>query len=270
LNTPNARRMEILGIVILVGLVLAFTVWYMATHKAPEPFSGIPEVATTTPEALAPKVIEEHGQYYDIEVSYPAETALKGALSLEADLEAVSVMEDFVEESVNEFKKQGNFENLTPEDVQIMGLSEDRKESIQISYEEIKGEKTVSYVYTLYVDTLGAHPNTFYRTFTFDLTTGAELDITSLFVPRSDYLRRLSAISQFELAKSLGEFANVEYIGQGTKPEALNFQSFVIEKDELVLLFPPYQVAPYAAGSQEVRIPLEQLTEILKPSYVAE
>lgn len=266
-TTPNARRMEILGVVILVGLVLAFTVWYMATHKAPEPYTGIPEVATTTPEALAPKVIEEHGQYYDIEVSYPAETALKASLGNDADQEAVSLMQDFVEDSVSEFKKQGNFENLTPEDVQIMGLSVDRKESIQIAFEEKHGEKTVSYVYTLFVDTLGAHPNTFYRTFTFDLATGAELDIASLFLPRSDYLRRLSAISQFELAKSLGEFADVEYIAQGTGPDPLNYQSFVIEDGNLVLLFPPYQVAPYAAGSQEVSIPLEQVAEILKPEY---
>ena len=270
LNTPNARRMEILGVVILVGLVLAFTVWYMATHKAPEPFTGIPEeVATTTPEALPPIVIEEHGQYYDIEVTYPAETALKASLGAEADTEAVSVMEDFVEVSVSQFKKQGNFENLTPEDIQIMGLSEDRKESITITYEEIMGENTVSYVYILFVDTLGAHPNTFYRTFTFDLSTGAELDIASLFVPRSDYLRRLSAISQFELAKSLGEFADVEYIAQGTGPEPLNYQSFAIKDGELILLFPPYQVAPYAAGSQEVSIPLEQLEEIMKPAYLA-
>lgn len=267
-NTPNARRMEILGVVILVGLVLAFTVWYMATHKAPEPFTGIPEeVATSTPEALAPNVIEEHGQYYDIEVTYPAETALKASLGADADQEAVSAMEDFVEDSVSQFKKQGNFDNLTPEDIQIMGLSEDRKESITIAYEEIMGENTVSYVYTLFVDTLGAHPNTFYRTFTFDLATGSELSITSLFVPRSDYLRRLSAISQFELAKSLGEFADIEYIAQGTGPEPLNYQSFAVKGNELVLLFPPYQVAPYAAGSQEVSIPLEQLKDILKPEY---
>lgn len=270
-NTPEARRTEILGVVILVGLVLAFTVWYMATHKAPEPFAGIPEeVATTTPEALPPTVFEEHGQYFDIVVTYPAETALKASLGAEADAEAINVMEDFVEVSVRQFKKQGNFDNLTPEDIQIMGLSEDRKESITIAYEEIMGENTVSYVYTLFVDTLGAHPNTFYRTFTFDLTTGTQLDIAGLFVPRSDYLRRLSAISQFELAKSLGEFADVEYIAQGTGPDPLNYQSFAIKGDELVLLFPPYQVAPYAAGSQEVSIPLEQLEEILKPAYLAQ
>ncbi len=141
--------MEILGVIILAGLILGFTLWYMATHKAPEPYAGVPEVATTTPEALPPQVIEEHGQYYDIEVTYPAETALKASLGTEADQEALAAMEDFVEESVSEFKKQGNFENLTPEDVQIMGLSEDRKESILIAYEEIKGRNTVSYVYTV-------------------------------------------------------------------------------------------------------------------------
>lgn len=267
LTTPNARRMEILGVVILIGLVLGFTVWYMATHKAPEPYSGVPETATTTPEALLPKVLEEHGQYFDVEATYPAETPLKAALGPEADQEAVAVMEDFVLDTVSEFKTQGNFANLTPEDVQIMGLSDDRKESIQIAYEEKQGVNTISYAYTLYLDTLGAHPNTFYRTFTFDLSTGSELDIADLFVPRSDYLKRLSAISQFELAKSLGEFADVEYIAQGTAPEALNFQSFAIESDALVLMFPPYQVAPYAAGPQTVSIPLEQLKDILEPGY---
>lgn len=265
LTTPNARRMEILGVVILAALVLGFTLWYMATHKAPEPYSVVPEVAA--PEPLPPQVLEEHGQYYDIEVFYPAETALNAALGKEADQTAVSLMEDFVEDTVADFKKQGNFDNLTPEDVQIMGLSEDRKESITITYEEGWGLHTASYAFTLYVDTLGAHPNTFYRTFTFDLTTGEEADITDLFLPRSDYLTRLSAIAQFELAKSLGEFADIEYIAQGTVPDTLNFQTFVIDADTLVLLFPPYQVAPYAAGPQSVTIPLSQLADILKPEY---
>lgn len=266
LTTPNARRMEILGVIVLAALVLGFTLWYMATHKAPEPYSAVPE--TAVPELLPPQVIEEHGRYYDIEVSYPAETALKAALSEEADAEAIAVMEEFIEDTVAEFKEQGNFENLTPEDVQIMGLSEDRKESITIAYEEAWGLHTASYAFTLFVDTLGAHPNTFYRTFTFDLTTGKELAITDLFLPRSNYLTRLSAIAQFELAKSLGESADTEYIAQGTEPDALNFQTFVIDAGTLVLLFPPYQVAPYAAGPQSVTIPLAQLADILEPSYL--
>lgn len=264
LTTPNARRMEILGVVLLVGGILAFTLFYMATHEAPTPYAVVPEAV---PEALPPQVLEEHGQYYDITVSYPAETALKAALGPEANQVAISLMEDFIEDTVQEFKKQGNFDNLTPEDVQIMGLSEDRKESIRIGYEEYTAAHTVSYAFTLFVDTLGAHPNTFYRTFSFDLQTGQELTLADLFLPRSDYLKRLSAISQFELAKALGESADIEYIAQGTEPDTVNFQTFVVDTDALVLLFPPYQVAPYAAGPQSVRIPLSQLKEILAPEY---
>lgn len=130
------------------------------------------------------------------------------------------------------------------------------------------GSDTVSYVYTLYVDTLGAHPNAFYRTFTFDLATGKELAIGDLFAPRSDYLKRISAIAEFELSKTLADMADIEYIRQGVTPEALNFQSFAIEGKDLVLIFPPYQVAPYAAGTQKVSVPLSQLAEILKPAYL--
>jgi hypothetical protein len=267
LTTPDARRAEVLTAGALILIILGFTLWYMATHQAPEPFMA-EETGNEEPAALPPEVFEEHGDYYDIEATYPAETALKGTIAgPESDTAAVALMSSFVEDTVDEFKTQGNFENLTPEDIQIMGLSDTRKESIMIDYEEKLGNDTVSYVYTLYADTLGAHPNTFYRTFTFDLATGKELAIGDLFVPKSEYLKRLSAIAEFELSKSLGDLMDIEYIRQGVTPEALNFQSFALEDDNLVLIFPPYQVAPYAAGTQTVTIPLSQLTEVLKPEY---
>ena len=49
-----------------------------------------------------------------------------------------------------------------------MGLSNTRKEALTMLYEERSGPKTITYVFTLHMDTLGAHPNTFYRSFTFD------------------------------------------------------------------------------------------------------
>lgn len=265
-TSPSARRAEVAGAGALILIILGFTVWYMSTHEAPAPY-GAPETASSTPGALAPEVYEEHGQYFDIQTTYPAETKLKATAGEGADTVAVALMADFVEDTIDEFKTQGNFDNLTPEDIQIMGLSDTRKESLSIVFEERAGAHTVSYVYTLHLDTLGAHPNTFYRTFTFNLETGAELKISDLFVPRSDYLKRLSAIAEFELAKSLKDMANIEYIRQGVTAEALNFQTFAIEGENLILIFPPYQVAPYAAGTQTVSIPLEQLREILKPEY---
>lgn len=269
-TTPSARRAEVLSAGILIVLVLGFTIWYMATHQAPAPYGAPVETASPAPEVRAPETYEEHGQYFDIAATYPAETALNASLGAAEDDAAVSLMGDFVTDTVNEFKAQGNFDNLTPEDIQIMGLSDTRKESIMIDFEEMLGRNTASYVFTIYVDTLGAHPNAFYRTFTFDLGTGEELGIGDLFVPKSEYLKRLSAISEFELSKALGDTVDIEYVRDGVKPEALNFQSFAIEGDALVLIFPPYQVAPYAAGTHRVSIPLSQLAEILKPAYQAQ
>ncbi len=268
-TTPSARRAELIGASIVIALALGFLLWYMATHEAPKPYE--PFEAPLAPEEVpaAPKVHEEHGQYFDIEATYPGETPLKATLGEEADAKALAAMEDFVEETIAEFKKQGKFDTLTPEDIQMLGLSDTRKESLYIEYQEAAGAHTVSYVFTLSVDTLGAHPNSFYRIFAFSLEDGKELAIGDLFAPRSEHLKRLSAIAEFELTKVLGEFADVDYIRQGVAPEAQNFATFAIEGADLILLFPPYQVAPYAAGTQEVSIPLSDLADVLKPEYQA-
>ena len=266
LTSPSARRAELLGAAALIALILGFTLWYMATHQAPEPYSPVPETEEVA-ESLPPETYEEHGQYFDIEATYPAETPLKATAGEDADAAAVALMEDFVDETIRDFKRQGNFDNLTPEDVQIMGLSDTRKESLTLIYEERMGDDTITYVFTLHVDTLGAHPNTFYRSFTFDRVSGKELKIQDLFVSGSGYLTRLSAIAEFELTNILGESSDLDYIRQGVAAEAINFQSYAIEGKDLILIFPPYQVAPYAAGTQTVAIPLAQLSEILKPEY---
>jgi hypothetical protein len=56
-------------------------------------------------------------------------------------------------------------------------------------------------------------------------------------------------------------------LSAGTTPEEKNFANFFLDNQEFVLLFPPYQVAPYAAGPQTLRIPLPELSNILKQEY---
>ena len=264
---PSVRSLEILGAAAFFLALLTLVLWYMMTHPAPVPYT-VPEVATSTERTmLPPQSIEEHATYYDIEASYPAETGLRESAGTKADAAAVAIMKAFIEKTAADFKREGNFTNLTPEDIQIMGLDE-RKENLTIEFNEYGGTRTLSYVYSIYLDTLGAHPNAFYRTFTFDTTTGAELTLGNLFLPKTQYLTRLSTIAREKLAATLGELADSDYIKDGTKPETVSFQSFAIDGDSLVLIFPPYQVAPYAAGTQEVRIPLANISDILKPAYI--
>lgn len=263
------QRLELLGAGILLLVVIGLVGWYMATHRAPEPYLPTAEIpATPVVERPEPQTVTEHAQFYDIEAAYPAETLLLASAGAEADSKAIAAMKAFIDKTVSDFKREGNFSNLTKEDLQIMGYDDGRKQALAIEYDETKGAHTVSYAYTIYVDTFGAHPNAFFRTFTFDTESGVELAIQNLFLPKAAYLARLSEISRFELAKALGSDIDIDYLNQGTAPAAENFQNFTINGDALVLIFPPYQVGPYALGTQTVTIPLAQLKDIQKPSYL--
>lgn len=255
----KVRIAELVGAGVIVIALISFTLWYMASHPAPTP----PTLPAPLPEPTLPS-IEEHAQYYDIEAHYPSQTTL---LSKEANLAAIASMKSFVEDTVTTFKKEGDFEHLSPEDIQIMGFADGRRESLTIDFTEQKGHRTLSYIFTIYLDTLGAHPNGFYRTFVFDTETGKELALADLFLPKTAYLKKLSTLSREALTETLGESANIDYINEGTMPETASFANFVIEDTTLVIIFPPYQVAPYSAGSQQVSIPLADIQDILKLVY---
>jgi hypothetical protein len=64
-------------------------------------------------------------------------------------------------------------------------------------------------------------------------------------------------------------------LDEGTEPEAANFDIFepVLDGDgrisALRFVFPPYQVAPYAAGTQTVEVPAAALLPHVAPAYSA-
>ena len=146
-----------------------------------------------------------------------------------------------------------------------MGFDKGRKETLQITYLIASSAHTVSYIFTIYEDTLGAHGNTFFHTFTFDTGTGASLSLADIF--SSSYLDTLSSISRTKLPSVIGDDADPAFINNGTTPDEKNFENFFFDNRDFVVLFAPYQVAAYADGPQTLRIPLSELSSILKPEY---
>jgi hypothetical protein len=143
-----------------------------------------------------------------------------------------------------------------------------------MEYEIHESPKTVSYVYSLYQDTMGAHPNTYYRTFTFDKETGNDIELGDLFTPGAAYLDRLSEITRADLPKIMAKMAEMtldevdhDYINSGTMPIADSFGNFAIDGANLLMIFPPYQVGPYVYGTITDPIPLSSLSNILAPKY---
>jgi len=66
------------------------------------------------------------------------------------------------------------------------------------------------------------------------------------------------------MKKKGGMFSDKNWILKGTAPNEKNFQNFNLGIKELLIHFPPYQVAPYAAGEQVVGIPYNQLKTVIK------
>ncbi|OYV27430.1 MAG: hypothetical protein B7W98_01795 [Parcubacteria group bacterium 20-58-5] len=238
-------------LVIFIGIVL-----YAATRPVPAKAPG----ATV---ALPGNHYVEHAPYYDIAANYATSTPLAAA----ENTVAVAEMKRFVADTIAQFKSDGNFATLTPQDAAKIGLGAGRKETLNIVYLTASSSHTVSYIFTVYEDTLGAHGNTFFKTFTFDTTSGAALTLADLFAPGADYLGTLSSLARAKLPAITGQGADAAFITPDTTPDDKNFANFFFDNQNLVILFPPYAVAPYAAGPQTLRIPTSELANILKPEY---
>ena len=253
-NSSMHFKQAAIAIIVLIILAAGFGLWASkATAPGPSGQEQSILMGSATPQGDYKHT--EEAPYYTIETRYPA-----GRPVVEAALAA----------SIAQFKEDGNFANLTAEDIQIQGLGPDRKYAYDAEYKTYNAPGYTSYFYTIYQDTLGAHPNGFFLTFVFD-KEGKQVALADLFMPGARYLDRLSAEAQkqvlAELAKradapATPDTADTVRIGTSPSPEALQF--FYLDGDTLVLAFPPYQVAAYAMGSFEARIPLADLKDILK------
>jgi len=190
---------------------------------------------------------------YEIVAAYATSTPLEK----DADEPAVADMKQFVDDTIVRFKSD------------ISSCSDQSlKADLRISYLSTSSAHTVSYMFTTYEDTGGAHGNMFYHTFTFDFKSGAPLKIADLFVPRALYLDTLSTISRVRLQNIIDKESFVKsMLDAGTVPEDKSFENFFLDGTSLVILFSPYAVAPYSAGPQTLAIPVSELKAILKPEY---
>ncbi len=239
-------------------VVLAGAVLYAAFRPAP---AKAPDAAALP---LPAGDFAEHAPYYDITANYATSTPLRG----NANAAAIALMQNFVADTITQFKTDGNFSNLTPQDIKMMGFDQGREEKLNIVYLVFSSPRTISYVFTTYLDTLGAHGNLFFHTFTFNTATGAPVALADLFLPGSDYLGTLSTLARAKLPAVIGPDAtDARMLNAGTVPEDKSFSAFFIDNGTLGILFDPYAVAPYAAGPQTLQLPLSELSSILKPEY---
>jgi hypothetical protein len=135
---------------------------------------------------------------------------------------------------------------------------EDRDYTLNGSFKNYSGGEYNSFVFLVSVDFGGAHPNHFYKTLTFDKNNDVVSFGNMLERELGGYtsLKAISDSVKNIVANNLGEDANLEMIADGAGPKIENFRNFYIEGSDLVFVFEPYAVAPYAYSTQEARIKL--------------
>ena len=203
--------------------------------------------AVAAPVKISARVIEESKPSHDIKISYPA----TGVSRIDAQIAG------WAQRLASDFRR----------DVAQAGDARGALSwSSELSYEVKRNDGAVlSLLFTHYTFTGGAHPNSSFRTFHFLLPDGHDAEIGELFSARG--IRRISDISINELKERLGGrdgFADEDWIRRGAGPNPANFVRFVLRPERLIVYFDAYQVAAYAAGPQEVTIPLARLRDTMR------
>ncbi len=136
----------------------------------------------------------------------------------------------------------------------------------------------------------GAHGMPILASFNLDLADGKLKTLSDLFADAQTGLQAVSAECRRQLegryeaklradpgsmtpAQQESDIQSMKsWIEKGTQPAAENFDVFLIDGLDtraigVTVIFPPYQVAPYADGPQQVEVPAKVFYDLLKPEY---
>lgn len=134
--------------------------------------------------------------------------------------------------------------------------------ALDITTQECRRDPYLSYVFFIFLDTGGAHPDHRIMTLTYDTKKNQMTTLEDLMKTTPNLLSILSQESRREL-KKLPYFVQEDYdkdmFHSGTEAMIDNFSHFCFSDNGLTIFFPRYQIAPYYAGEFQIMIPYSKL-----------
>lgn len=137
------------------------------------------------------------------------------------------------------------------------------KSTLDISFDTYIGveEKYISFVFHIFVDNGGAHPNIYIWSVIYDIKGKEIINIDSISQKYPNFLVDISEYSYNELLKNkeIKESKAYDILKEGTAPTRDNFRNLAIDKNNLIIFFEKYQVAPYVLGEFKLEIPMKNI-----------
>ncbi len=131
-----------------------------------------------------------------------------------------------------------------------------------LDYQVLRNDgRTLSILRTLDQNAGGPHPSSYVWAESFDAQSGGRLLLGDLFTAEeSEYLPRLLDAVRAQMADN-----GIDYYEDAstTLEQVFDPVNFALEEDSLLLFFNTSEIAPYASGFQEFRLPWTDLADIL-------
>lgn len=195
--------------------------------------------------------IIEYEDYYNLAVHYPI------AENSEINQEIADILRPLVEEVRSD--SETFFTTFDDSDHPIQW-----KYELNVDFKLYQPNEDYASIAFEVLNFSGASVNVQYITRTFDLETGAVVELSDVFIEGADYLNRISEYARGYFTEDIiGQAYHEEMLISGTEPVAENFSSFVLNKEGIIFFFPKYSIAPGAAGSFQMTLPYEEVMDIL-------
>lgn len=101
----------------------------------------------------------------------------------------------------------------------------------------------------------GAHEGQSMRTFNYSVVDRKMIGLSDIFASSTDYLTQISDESRKQLLAKFKDGPDNTLL-EGTRPVAESFKYFTFKDGVITIHFPAYAVAAWAAGEQQVSIPI--------------
>ncbi len=194
----------------------------------------LPAVSQILPGVQVATATErEDTDTYTVDAKYPQ----FGIASIDADIKAA------VEGAVTEFKNDTAAGPPPPDSAVTQYEFQSMFDSAYVSAGVVSAKLIVS------TYTGGAHRNAVIYGLNYDRETGNQLTLDDALSMIGLSLEKVAETAKAELTAKLG--ADI-IAPEGTDPTPENYSTFVVSPDQVTFIFQVYQVAPYAAGPQEI------------------
>lgn len=198
------------------------------------------------------KIIKEKNDYLTIDVKIPE---INGLNNKEAEKVINKKILEFTNVWINDVKEIADEYYGSPNNVYPIFPYQ------LISKYTIKSQnKILSFYIDYYQFTGGAHGITNRIPYNIDINTGRELLLNDLFVDKYEYKKVINK----EIKKQIAKNPDVYFPGKDGFNGVKKNQQYFIDGSNLVVYFGQYEIAPYAAGIPEFKIPIKLFGESFK------